>query len=106
VQEDSVVLSREQQPAASSATDAPAEHSAGAGTREDIAPARSTDTYASLAAPDSTGLGSTGKSKVPECPEGYIYADYGPLLLQQKAEQRVIEFETFDAALDEYYSKV
>ena len=40
------------------------------------------------------------------CPEGFIYADFDPLLLRQKAGQRHLEFGTFDAALDEFYSKV
>ena len=39
-------------------------------------------------------------------PEGMVYDDFDPLLLQQKGDKPLIEFETFDAALDEFYSKV
>jgi hypothetical protein len=35
-----------------------------------------------------------------------MYDDFNPLQLQQKAGQPALEFDTFDAALDEFYSKV
>lgn len=55
----------------------------------------------------AVGGGSSGaKRKAPQCPEGMLYDDFDPLPLQQKAALPVLEFETFDAALDEFYSKV
>ena len=38
-------------------------------------------------------------------PPGTAYVDFDPLPLQQKAGRHVLEFETFDAALDEFFSK-
>ena len=49
---------------------------------------------------------SKAQSARPECPEGWMYADFDPLLLEQKKGGRVLEFATFDAALDEFFSKV
>jgi hypothetical protein len=46
-----------------------------------------------------------GRREAPQCPEGMMYDDFDPLLLQQKAALTVLEFATFDAALDEFYSK-
>ena len=42
----------------------------------------------------------------PQCPPGMLYDDFDPLQLRQKADKPVLEFESFDAALDEFYSKV
>lgn len=42
----------------------------------------------------------------PQCPPGMMYDDFDPLQLRQKADKPVLEFESFDAALDEFYSKV
>ena len=38
--------------------------------------------------------------------EDVIYDSYDPLVLQQAAGQEMRRFESFDAALDEFYSKV
>ena len=35
-----------------------------------------------------------------------MYDDFDPLLLEQKKHEKVLEFDSFDAALDEFYSKV
>ncbi|GAX80591.1 hypothetical protein CEUSTIGMA_g8028.t1 [Chlamydomonas eustigma] len=42
-----------------------------------------------------------GESEVPE-----IYQDFNPLRLGQSAGHKVVEFPTFDAALDDFYSKI
>ena len=47
-----------------------------------------------------------GKSSKPQCPEGMVYEDFDPLLLDQKAALPFLEFTSFDAALDEFFSKV
>lgn len=47
-----------------------------------------------------------GMSKNPQCPEGMVYEDFDPLLLDQKAALPFLEFTSFDAALDEFFSKV
>jgi hypothetical protein len=47
-----------------------------------------------------------GQPRGQTCPEGWMYADFDPLLLEQKLAARRLEFDTFDAALDEFYSKV
>ena len=54
---------------------------------------------AAVAAP--AGSGSTA----PAVPDGMVYADFDPLLLQQKQDKPMLEFTSFDAALDEFYSK-
>lgn len=35
-----------------------------------------------------------------------VYDEYCPILLNQLKSREYIEFETFDAALDEFYSKI
>ena len=35
-----------------------------------------------------------------------MYQDFNPLRLQQSAKSKVLEFGTFDAALDDFFSKV
>ena len=35
-----------------------------------------------------------------------VYQDFNPLKLKQSEGSKVIEFQTFDASLDEFYSKV
>lgn len=35
-----------------------------------------------------------------------MYEDFDPLLLKQNEAQQKLEFETYDAALDEFYAKV
>lgn len=38
--------------------------------------------------------------------EGVVYEDFDPLLLKQNEAAQKLEFETYDAALDEFYAKV
>lgn len=80
-------------------------HPSGDIVGEDSAPGTESRGVGFLLGPsECTAHGS--KRGIPQCPEGYIYADFDPILLQQKAQEQFLEFETFDAALDEYYSKV
>lgn len=36
----------------------------------------------------------------------HVYVEFEPFLLHQHKQQHHIQFETFDAALDEFFSKV
>ena len=64
---------------------------------------------ARLAGPEVEEGGANGgtsqKRKTPQCPAGMLFDDFDPLPLLQKASLPSLEFETFDAALDEFYSK-
>lgn len=57
-------------------------------------------------ADDGGGNRSEPAAAAPVCPPGMVYDDFDPLQLRQKADKPVLEFESFDAALDEFYSKV
>jgi hypothetical protein len=84
--------------AASTSTDSPS--ASAAEPKHQGAPTDSTNGKA----PDVVkATGAPGESL---CPGGWVYADFDPLLLEQKRGERMVELPTFDAALDEFYSKV
>ncbi|BFG14879.1 hypothetical protein CerSpe_011530 [Prunus speciosa] len=51
---------------------------------------------------------NSGKSNPPSEPgsSGQIYDEFCPILLNQFKSREYVEFETFDASLDEFYSKI
>ena len=86
---------------------AAAERTAASGTCSAAAPAATAVSIDSTAAKEGEPAAG-GPSAVARdgCPEGWVYADFDPLLLQQKEGIRRLEFPSFDAALDEFFSKV
>lgn len=67
-------------------------------------------TVAEAAAAGADGVEAGNRKEAaaegPRCPPGMMYDDFDPLRLQQKADKSMLEFASFDAALDEFYSKV
>lgn len=57
-------------------------------------------------APDPSQPSGTDPSELAKKLEGVVYEDFDPLLLKQNEAQQKLEFETYDAALDEFYAKV
>lgn len=57
-------------------------------------------------APDPSQPSGTDASELAKKLEGMVYEDFDPLLLKQNEAAQKLEFETYDAALDEFYAKV
>ena len=57
-------------------------------------------------APDPSQPSGTDPSELAKKLEGIVYEDFDPLLLKQNEGLQKLEFETYDAALDEFYAKV
>lgn len=57
-------------------------------------------------APDPSQPSGTEPSELAKKLEGMVYEDFDPLLLKQNEAAQKLEFETYDAALDEFYTKV
>lgn len=57
-------------------------------------------------APDPSQPSGTDPSELAKKLEGMVYEDFDPLLLKQNEAAQKLEFETYDAALDEFYAKV
>ena len=57
-------------------------------------------------APDPSQPSGTDPSELAKKLEGVVYEDFDPLLLKQNEAAQKLEFETYDAALDEFYAKV
>ena len=57
-------------------------------------------------APDRSQPSGTDPSELAKKLEGMVYEDFDPLLLKQNEAAQKLEFETYDAALDEFYAKV
>lgn len=57
-------------------------------------------------APDPSQPSGTNPSELAKKLEGIVYEDFDPLLLKQNEALQQLEFETYDAALDEFYAKV
>ena len=57
-------------------------------------------------APDPSQPSGTEPSELAKKLEGMVYEDFDPLLLKQNEAAQKLEFETYDAALDEFYAKV
>lgn len=57
-------------------------------------------------APDPSQPSGTDPSELAKKLEGVVYEDFDPLLLKQNEAAHRLEFDTYDAALDEFYAKV
>lgn len=57
-------------------------------------------------APDPSQPSGTTPSDLAKKLEGIVYEDFDPLLLKQNEAAQKLEFETYDAALDEFFAKV
>jgi hypothetical protein len=57
-------------------------------------------------APDPAQPSGTNPSELAKKLEGIVYEDFDPLLLKQNEGLQKLEFETYDAALDEFYARV
>lgn len=57
-------------------------------------------------APDPSQPSGSDPSELAKKLEGMVYEDFDPLLLKQNEAAQKLEFETYDAALDEFYAKV
>ena len=57
-------------------------------------------------APDPSQPSGADPGELAKKLEGVVYEDFDPLLLKQNEAAHKLEFETYDAALDEFYAKV
>ncbi|KAL0030916.1 hypothetical protein WJX79_000862 [Trebouxia sp. C0005] len=57
-------------------------------------------------APDPGQPSGTNPSELAKKLEGIVYEDFDPLLLKQNEGLQKLEFETYDAALDEFYARI
>ncbi|KAL0022374.1 hypothetical protein WJX77_005710 [Trebouxia sp. C0004] len=57
-------------------------------------------------APDPGQASGTNPSELAKKLEGIVYEDFDPLLLKQNEGLQKLEFETYDAALDEFYARI
>lgn len=57
-------------------------------------------------APDPSQPSGADPGELARKVEGVVYEDFDPLLLKQNEAAQKLEFETYDAALDEFYAKV
>eukprot|EP00892_Ulva_mutabilis_P008831 jgi/Ulvmu1/631/UM010_0001.1 len=74
--------------------------------REDAAAGAVADGGSAVEAGDAGGNRREQRKAGPVCPPGMMYDDFDPLQLRQKADKPVLEFDSFNAALDEFYSKI
>lgn len=58
------------------------------------------------APPDPSQPSGTSPAELAKQLEGVVYEDFDPLLLKQNESLQKLEFDTYDAALDEFYAKV
>ena len=77
-----------------------------AGARPAQAVESSSIAAASGSTPASCGTGKDAATGAADSTGDVAYDSYDPLVLQQAASQEMRRFESFDAALDEFYSKV
>ncbi|KAL0046515.1 hypothetical protein WJX82_002614 [Trebouxia sp. C0006] len=57
-------------------------------------------------APDPGRPSGTNPSELAKKLEGIVYEDFDPLLLKQNEGLQKLEFETYDAALDEFFARI
>ncbi|KAL3145238.1 hypothetical protein ABBQ32_000984 [Trebouxia sp. C0010 RCD-2024] len=57
-------------------------------------------------APDPSQPSGADPGELARKLEGVVYEDFDPLLLKQNEAAQKLEFETYDAALDEFYAKI
>ena len=57
------------------------------------------------APPDPSQPSGTSPADLAKKLEGVVYEDFDPLLLKQNEALQKLEFDTYDAALDEFYAK-